>query len=181
MPAPARGPRQSQPRPSPPTRFVQSSRPPLPTMRRGPRMASTQTLSGSTEVGAFHRSVGHTRTLTTAPKVFWPGCGLTQSGHERRGLFGDPAHPTDRRAHRPERRATRARITGFAAWSVRSRDRCTRSRRSVALEGGLHVGASGKVRASHCGAFRARKFWPYGSNPSRRATAREAAFDARAR
>src|SRR5215469_15016453 len=40
---------QSQPRPSPPTKFAQSSRYPLPIMRRGPRRAARQRFLDSTE------------------------------------------------------------------------------------------------------------------------------------
>lgn len=57
MPAPARGLPQSQPRPSPPTKFVQSSRYPLSTMRRGPRVAAPQRLLDGTEIGGFRRSI----------------------------------------------------------------------------------------------------------------------------
>src|SRR5688572_8402353 len=57
MPAPARGLPQSQPRPSPPTKFVQSSHYPLPTRRRGPRVAAPPWLLDSTEIGGSHRSI----------------------------------------------------------------------------------------------------------------------------
>ena len=42
-------------------------------------MASIRTLRGSGEVGGFHRSVGHARTLTT-PRQWMLLCGLSPSG-----------------------------------------------------------------------------------------------------
>src|SRR5438874_1943517 len=49
MPAPARGLRQSQPRPFPPTKFAQSSRHPLATQIQRPSVQSASTADGASE------------------------------------------------------------------------------------------------------------------------------------